>query len=79
MNANPLTRARASELIELQSRFPYWGAFDRFMTADERLSVQAVWQKCPGNWSFASVIYACARGDTVPPVPAFADPPVPHP
>lgn len=79
MHTNPLTRTRASELIQLTGQFPYWGLFDRFMTADERVSVQAVWLKCPGNWSFASVIYACARGDIVPPVPAFTDPPVPRP
>lgn len=58
-----MTKERAKELIRLQSDFPYWGNFSRFMTSEEIHETNQEWDKLPGNTSFASVIYMAANAD----------------
>lgn len=55
-----MTRERAKEIITSQSQWPYWGNFQRFMTADEINDIRRYWETLPGNSSFASAIYRIA-------------------
>lgn len=51
-----MTPERAREIRVSASRWPYWGNYSRFMTADEIEEVRRVWDTLPGNTSFADAL-----------------------
>jgi len=57
-----LTKERAKEVIQKQSRFPYWGNYSKFMTSDEIEHVEQLFRTDPnGSVSFASIVQRIAR------------------
>lgn len=58
-----MTRERAIRVSMLQSQFPYWGNYRKFMTEEEIAFVENEVRIAPsGNVSFASVVSRIARG-----------------
>lgn len=56
-----MTPERATEIIDAQNQWPYWGNFSRFMTTEEIGFVRDRWDENPnGNSSFASTVYRIA-------------------
>lgn len=70
-----LSPQRAREVCHAQSQFPYWGNYEKFMTADEIAHVRGVFNAKhePGSVTFASIVHRIARSDMHEARPAFDD------
>jgi hypothetical protein len=67
-----LTPARAREIIRAQSRFPYWGNYQRFLTPDELAEVQGLFEQSDnGSITFAGIVQRRARADVFDAPPNF--------
>lgn len=57
-----LTRIRAKEVVEKASEWPYWGAYSKFMTDDEKAHVQYIFMHCVHGWiTFAGIVRRIAE------------------
>lgn len=67
-----MTPERARHVIREQSQFPYWGNYERFMSAGEVAHVRERFQNHPsGNISFAGIVQRIARSDRFEAPPDF--------
>ena len=56
-----MTPNRAKEIQQEQAEWPYWGALQRTMTADEISEVNELWDTMPGYTCFADALNRIAR------------------
>lgn len=69
-----MTPDRAREVIRAQSQFPYWGNYQKFMTAEEIAEVRQLFDADrSGSITFGAVVQRIARRDYFEAPPNFDD------
>lgn len=69
-----MTPDRAREVIRAQSQFPYWGNYEKFMTADEVAHCRQLFENDrSGSITLAAVVQRIARRDYFEAPPNFDD------